>query len=113
LWARVRFTRSRRRLTTSTEESSPMRKRLTIAISGAVAMAVVTAACAVAAVGPAADGNTQEATISFKPTKLGKKTSTPVTLSVTTKTGTVSEPLGKPVPVTQAIIDFDKGATVF
>jgi hypothetical protein len=90
-----------------------MRKRLCIAISGALAVAVATAACAFAAVGPAPDGNTQEASISFKPTKLGKKTATPVTLSVTTKTATVSEPLGKPVPVTQAILDFDKGATVF
>jgi hypothetical protein len=90
-----------------------MRKRLTIAICGAVVAAAAMAAYAGATVGPAADGNTQDATVSFKPTKLGKKTATPVTLSVTTKTGTVSEPLGKPVPVTQAIIDFDKGASVF
>jgi hypothetical protein len=90
-----------------------MRKRLTFAMIAAVVAAAAVSASALAVVGPAPDGNTQEATISFKPTKLGKKVATPVTLAVTTKTGTVSEPNGKPVPVTQAILDFDKGAAVF
>jgi hypothetical protein len=90
-----------------------MRKRFSIALFGAVAVVAAMAASALAVVGPASDGNTQDATIGFKPAKLGKKTPTPVTLAVTTKTGTVTEPLGKPVPVTQAILDFDKGASVF
>src|SRR4051794_21228857 len=89
-----------------------MRKRLSLALIGALAVAVAAAPTALA-VGPAPDGNTQEATIAFKPKKLGKKGATPVTLEVTTKTTSTTDPNGKPVPAVEAIIDFDKGATIY
>ncbi len=88
-----------------------MRKRLTIALIGAAVAALVAAAGATAVL-TAPDGNTQEVGISFKPKKLSKTTPTPVTLDVLTKTGSTTDPNGKPVPVTEAIIDFDKGATI-
>jgi hypothetical protein len=89
-----------------------MRKRLTIALIGALAVTVAAAATAFG-VGPAPDGNTQDATITFKPKKLGKKKATPVTLEVTTKTASVTDPNGKPVPAVEAILDFDKNASIF
>lgn len=89
-----------------------MRKRLTIALIGALAVAVAAAATAFG-IGPAPDGNTQDATITFKPKKLGKKTATPVTLEVTTKTTSTTDPSGKPVPAVEAVIDFDKNASIF
>jgi len=90
-----------------------MRKRLTIALIGAVAVAVAAAATASGVVGPAPNGNSQDATITFSPKKLGKKTATPVTLAVTTKTTNSTNPNGKPVPVVEAILDFDKNASIF
>lgn len=89
-----------------------MRKRLTIALIGAIAVAVAAAATA-SAVLTAPDGNTQEASIAFKPKKLAKKTPTPVTLQVTTKTTSSTAPNGKPVPAVEAVLDFDKNASIF
>lgn len=89
-----------------------MRKRLTIALIGALAVTVAAAATAFG-IGPAPDGNTQDATITFKPKKLGKKTATPVTLEVTTHTASTTDPNGKPVPAVEAIVDFDKNASIF
>jgi hypothetical protein len=88
-----------------------MRRRLTYVLTGAIVAALAVAATA-AAVLTAPDGNTQEIAVAFKPKKLSKTALTPVTLEVTTKTGTTTEPNGKPVPVTEAIIDFDKGASI-
>jgi hypothetical protein len=65
-----------------------------------------------AAVLTAPDGNTQEIAVKIKPTKLFKEKPTPVTLDVTTKTMSVTDPNGKPVPAVKAIIDFPLGATI-
>jgi hypothetical protein len=92
-----------------------MRKRLIFVLFGAVFAALAAAATASALLsGPltAPDGNTQELGVSIKPTKLGKKTPTPITLNVFTKTGTTSDPSGKPIPVTEAVIDFAKGTAI-
>lgn len=89
-----------------------MRKRLTFVPIGAVATALV-AASAMAAVVTAPDGNTQDIAIGFKPKKLSKTTPTPVTLDVTTRTASTTDPNGKPIPSVQAIIDFDKNASIF
>jgi hypothetical protein len=88
-----------------------MRKRLTFVLIGAV-IATVAAVATAGAVLTAADGNTQELAVSIKPTKLMKKAPTPVTLDVLTKTGTTSDPTGKPIPVTEAVIDFSKGTAI-
>lgn len=88
-----------------------MRKRLTYVLIGA-AIAALGLVASAAAVLTAPDGNTQELAVAIKPTKLYKKTPTPVTLEVLTKTGTTTEPLGKPVPVTEAVIDFAKGTAI-
>jgi hypothetical protein len=88
-----------------------MRKRLTFVLIGAVIAALAMAATA-AAVLTAPDGNTQELGVSLKPTKLSKTKPTPVTLDVLTKTGTTTEPNGKPIPVTETVIDFNKGTAI-
>src|SRR6478609_10176180 len=88
-----------------------MRKRLTFVLIGAVVAAVAAAGTATAVL-TAPDGNTQELGVSIKPTKLGKKTPTPIALDVLTKTGSTSDPNGKPVPVTEAVIDFAKGTAI-
>jgi len=88
-----------------------MRKRLTFVLIGAVVAAVAAAGSATAVL-TAPDGNTQELGVAIKPTKLGKKTPTPITLDVTTKTGSTSDPNGKPVPVTEAVLDFAKGTAI-
>lgn len=88
-----------------------MRKRLTFALIGAAVAALAVAATATAVL-TAPDGNTQEIAVTFKPKKLSKTTPTPVTLEVTTKTASVSDPNGKPVPAVEAVIDFDKGAAI-
>jgi hypothetical protein len=88
-----------------------LRKRLTIVLTGAIIAALAIAATA-AAVLVAPDGNTQEIAVSFKPKKLSKTVPTPVTLDVTTRTTSTTDPSGKPVPAIEAIIDFDKGASI-
>jgi hypothetical protein len=88
-----------------------MRKRLTYVLIGALVAALAAAATA-AAVLTAPDGNTQEIAVAIKPTKLSKTTPTPVTLDVTTKTVSTTDPNGKPVPAVEAIIDFDKGTAI-
>lgn len=88
-----------------------MRRRLTIALIG-TALVALSAAASAAAVLTAPDGNTQELGVSIKPTKLSKTKPTPITLNVATKTGSTTDPNGKPVPVTEAIIDFAKGTTI-
>jgi hypothetical protein len=88
-----------------------MRKRLTFVLTGAIIAALAIAATA-AAVLTAPDGNTQEIAVSFKPKKLSKTVPTPVTLDVTTRTVSTTDPSGKPVPAVEAVIDFDKGASI-
>jgi hypothetical protein len=85
-----------------------MRKRLTFALIGAAVAVLAAAAAAVSSTLSAPDGNTQTLEVSVKPTKLYKKKLTPITLNVVTKTGSTKDPNGKPVPVTEAVIDFDK-----
>jgi hypothetical protein len=87
-----------------------MRKRLTLILIGA-AIAALGLAASASALLTAPDGNTQEIAVAIKPTKLYKKTATPITLEVTTKTGSTTDPNGKPVPVTEAI-DFAKGTAI-
>ncbi len=89
-----------------------MRKRLTFALLGAVIAAILAAGTA-SAVLNAPNGNVQDAVIQAKPSKLGKKIATPITLDVLLTTGSTTNPFGKPVPVTQAIIDFDKNTAIF
>jgi hypothetical protein len=89
-----------------------MRKRLTFALIGAITAAIAVAGTA-SAVLSAPDGNTQDAAIKFTPKKLGKKTATPVTLDVLLTTGSTTDPSGKPVPAVEAVLDFDKNATIF
>jgi len=88
-----------------------MRKRLTFVLTGAIIAALAVAATATAVL-VAPDGNTQEIAVSFKPKKLSKTKPTPVTLEVTTKTTSTTDPNGKPVPAIEAVIDFDKGASI-
>lgn len=88
-----------------------MRKRLTLTLIGAALAALAVAATA-SAVLTAPDGNTQELAVSFSPTKLYKKTPTAIKLNVLTKTGSATDPNGKPVPVTEAVIDFPKGTAI-
>jgi hypothetical protein len=89
-----------------------MRKRLTFVLAGAALAALAVAATALSTTLSAPDGNTQSLEVAIKPTKLYKKTPTPITLEVTTKTGSTSDPNGKPVPVTEAVIDFAKGTAI-
>ena len=89
-----------------------MRKRLTFALIGAALAVLAVAATALSTTLSAPDGNTQTLEVGIKPTKLYKKTPTPITLEVTTKTGSTSDPNGKPVPVTEAVIDFAKGTAL-
>ncbi len=89
-----------------------MRKRLTFALIGSLVAVLAVAASALSNTLSAPDGNTQSLEVGIKPTKLYKKTPTPITLEVTTKTGSTSDPNGKPVPVTEAVIDFAKGTTI-
>ncbi len=95
-----------------------MRKRLTLAVALTVGVAVVAVATAGAVQSPvltAPDGNTQSLAVSFTPRKLSKKTTEPVSLDVTTATTTVNPAANKgaPVPATEAIVDFPKGAEIF
>jgi hypothetical protein len=96
----------------------PMRKRLTLAVSLTVGIAVVIVAAAGAAQSPvlnAPDGNTQSIAVSFTPQKLSKKTAEPVTLNVSTATGTTKPTAnnGAPIPAVEAVVDFPKGAKIF
>jgi hypothetical protein len=88
-----------------------MRKRLTLILIGA-AIAALGLAASASALLTSPDGNTQEIAVGIKPTKLYKKTPTPITLEVLTKTGSSTDPNGKPVPVTEAVIDFSKGTAI-
>lgn len=95
-----------------------MRKRLTLAIAMAGAVAVVVGGVASATQSPVltgADGNTQSIAVSFTPQKLSKKVAEPVTLNVTTATTTTkpSANNGAPIPAVEAIVDFPKGVTIF
>jgi hypothetical protein len=89
-----------------------MRKRLTFVLIGVSALALALAAAAVSTTLSGPDGNTQTLEVSIKPTKLYKKKPTPIKLNVLTKTGSTTDPNGKPVPATEAVIDFDKGTAI-
>lgn len=92
-----------------------MRKRSTLIASVAVIAATAIAASAALA-GPTVsgpDGNTQSVEVQVAPKRLSKTELTPVALKVTTKTGTTTAANGVPVPVTEAVIDFDKGLSLF
>ncbi len=92
-----------------------MHKRSISLIAAAVAAtAAITASAAFA--GPTVsgpDGNTQSVESVIAPKKLLKKTFSPGSLKVVTKTGTVTNPTGVPSPAVHAVIDFDKGAKLF
>jgi hypothetical protein len=89
-----------------------MRKRLTFALIGAMAIAVAAATTA-SAVLTAPDGNTQSIAVKITPKKLSKTEPTPVTLDVTTKTTSTTNPNGTPVPAVRAVVDFDKNTAIF
>lgn len=95
-----------------------MRIRLTLALAVSVFAVVLLAAVAGAVqsptlVGP--DGNTQSIAVNYKPSKLSKKKSEPITLEVKTATTTTdpSANNGAPIPAVQAIVDFAKGTKIF
>lgn len=89
-----------------------MRRRLTpIAVLAALAaLAVATSASAVLT---APDGNTQSIAIGSLPQRLSKTRPTPIKLEVTTKTTTVTNPSGVPVPAVEAVLDFDRSTAIF
>jgi hypothetical protein len=92
-----------------------MRKRPISLVGAALAVtAAITASAALA--GPTVsgpDGNTQSVESVIAPKKLPKKTLSPASLKVVTRTGSTTDPTGKPSPATRAVIDFDKGARLF
>ncbi|HXV05749.1 MAG TPA: hypothetical protein VFP23_07615 [Solirubrobacterales bacterium] len=89
-----------------------MRRRLTITLALATLGALLAAASATAVL-TAPDGNTQSILANVSPNRLSKKKPAPVTLEVTTKTTSATNPTGVPVPAVQAIIDFDKHTSIF
>jgi hypothetical protein len=89
-----------------------MRRRLTITIALAALGALLAAATATAVL-TAPDGNTQSILVKVSPNRLSKKKLAPVTLEVTTKTMSTTDPSGIPVPAVQAVIDFDKRLSIF
>jgi hypothetical protein len=89
-----------------------MRRRLTL-IAALAALAAVAAAATASAVLTAPDGNTQSIATAALPKRLSKTRPTPVTLEVTTRTATVTNPNGVPVPAVRAIIDFDRSMSIF
>jgi hypothetical protein len=92
-----------------------MRKRSIPVVAAAIsATAALTASVALA--GPTVsgpDGNTQSIETVIGPKKLPKKTLAPATLKVVTKTASTTNPTGVPSPAVEAVIDFDKGASIF
>lgn len=89
-----------------------MRRRLTFIIAVAVLGALLAAGTATAVL-TAPDGNTQSILDKVSPNRLSKKKPAPVTLEVTTKTTSTTNPTGVPVPAVQAIIDFDRHMSIF
>ncbi len=89
-----------------------MRRRLT-SIAVLTALAALAAAASAAAVLTAPDGNTQSILVGSLPKRLSKARPTPIKLEVTTKTTTVTHSNGVPVPAVEAIIDFDRSASIF
>jgi hypothetical protein len=93
-----------------------MRKRLTTVVAGAALIALATAMTAYAVQSPTLtgpDGNTQSIGVTIAPKKLSKKTQTPISLNVQTKTTSTTNPTGTPIPANRAILDFDKDARIF
>jgi hypothetical protein len=89
------------------------RRPTPIVVLVAVLVAAITAAVAVA--GPIVtgkDGNTQSVEVTI-PKKLSKTTPTPVTLRVSTETQNPTAANGVPSPAIQAVVDFDKNASLF
>lgn len=92
-----------------------MRKRPSLIAGLAVAVSTAIAA-SVAFADPIVsgnDGNTQSVDVALAPKKLSKTALTPVTLKVTTKTGTTTAANGVPNPATRATVDFDRNAKLF
>jgi hypothetical protein len=89
-----------------------MRKRLIFMLFAVALAALVAAAGAMSTTLSAPDGNTQGLEVAIKPTKLFKKKPTPIKLEVVTTTGSTKDPNGKPIPVTEAVIDFAKGTAI-
>lgn len=89
-----------------------MRKRLTsiVALTALVALAIAATASAVLT---APDGNTQSIQVASLPKRLSRTRPAPITLEVTTRTSTVTNPNGVPVPAVEAVIDFDRSASIF
>jgi hypothetical protein len=72
-------------------------------------------AASVAIAGPTVvgkDGNTQAIDVVI-PKNLSKTTFTPISLKVTTKTTTTTNPNGVPSPAVRAVVDFDKNAQLY
>jgi hypothetical protein len=89
-----------------------MRRRLylSIALAALGGLAVVAAALAVPT---APNGNTQTIDVKVKPSRLSGTRPTPITLEVTTRTTSTTNPSGVPVPAVKAIIDFDRNTAIF
>jgi hypothetical protein len=88
-----------------------MRERLTLTASLAMATMAITAAAALAVAGP--DGNDQDMTATFIPSKLSSTKFQPAALNVVTKLRTTTAANGVPVPATRAVLDFDKNVTLY
>jgi hypothetical protein len=93
-----------------------MRKRLTLAVAMAVAVAAVGGGYSLAAQSPTlqgADGNTQSIAVEITPKKRPVSKAVPVTLNVRTATDNATTPNGVPIPAVRAIVDFPKGLAIF
>jgi hypothetical protein len=91
-------------------------QRRPILLAGLASVLAVAIAASVAFAGPVVtgkDGNTQSIDVLLSPKKLSKSKPTPAKLKVTTKTTTTTNPTGVPSPAIQAVVDFDKNATLY
>lgn len=93
-----------------------MRKRPALVAAALAAIAAAAIAASAAIAGPTVsgpDGNIQSIEATVSPKKLSKSGPTPVTLHVTTKTGTTAGADAVPVPAVEAVVDFDKNTKLF
>lgn len=93
-----------------------MRKRLTLVVAMALAVATAVTGYATAYQSPTltgADGNTQSIAVNLTPNKRSKTKPQPVTLEVKTATDSSTSANGVPSPATRAIVDFPKGLSIF
>jgi len=84
-------------------------------IVGLAAVLVAAIAASAAIAGPTVvgnDGNTQSLEVVI-PKSLSKTKPTPITLKVTAKTTTTTNPNGVPSPAVRAVVDFDKNASLY